>query len=81
MGTKTTIDEIIAWNFYMSIPYWFQIISDTASGKEGGGIRSNDHCSAFIATGDYTKDGGIVVAHNSFTDYVDGQYSNVILDF
>lgn len=80
-GTKTTTEEIIAWNFYMSIPYWFQIISGTASGKEGGGFtKKNDHCSSFIAVGDYTENGEIVVAHNSFTDYVDGQFSNVILD-
>lgn len=80
-GTKTSVQEIIAWNFYMSIPYWFQIISGTAGGKEGGGqIKTMDHCSSFIATGDYTETGEIVVAHNSFTDYVDGQFSNVILD-
>jgi len=76
-GTKTTIDEIIAWNFYMSLPYWHSIISDVKSGKEGG---AKDHCSAFMAVGDWTEDGKIVCAHNSFTDYIDGQYSYVILD-
>lgn len=76
-GTKTTIDEMIAWNFYMSMPYWYSTRSDTSVGKEGG---AKDHCSAFIAVGDYTEDGKIVVAHNSFTDYIDGQYSNVVLD-
>jgi hypothetical protein len=76
-GTKTTIDEIIAWNFYMSIPYWYSTRSETHVGKEGG---SRDRCSAFIAVGDWTSDGKIVCAHNSFTDYVDGQYMNIILD-
>lgn len=76
-GTETTIDEIIAWNFYMSISYWYSTKSDTHVGKEGG---SRDRCSAFIAVGDWTSDGKIVCAHNSFTDYVDGQYSNIILD-
>jgi hypothetical protein len=47
--------------------------------REGGG--SKDRCSAFIAVGkDWTEDGNIVVAHNSFCDYIDGQYANVILD-
>jgi hypothetical protein len=77
-GTKTTIDEIIAWNFYMSISYWFSKKSDTHLGKEGGSAK--DRCSAFIAVGDWTEDGKIVVAHNSFTDFIDGQYSNIILD-
>jgi len=76
-GTKTTIDEIIAWNFYMSISYWYSTRSETHVGKEGG---SRDRCSAFIAVGDWTSDGKIVCAHNSFTDYIDGQYSNIILD-
>ena len=81
-GTKTTIDEIIAWNFYMSISYWFSKKSDTHLGKEGGmaTATAKDRCSAFIAVGDWTEDGKIVVAHNSFTDFIDGQYSNIILD-
>jgi hypothetical protein len=78
-GTSTSIEEIIAWNFYMSIPYWISTRSENHVGKEGGG--SKDKCSAFIAVGeDWTEDGKIVCAHNSFTDYIDGQWSNVILD-
>jgi hypothetical protein len=76
-GTKTTIDEIIAWNFYCSIPYWYSIISESHMSKEGG---AKDHCSAFMAVGDWTEDGKIVCAHNSFCDFIDGQFSNVILD-
>ena len=79
-GTKTTVDEIIAWNFYLSIPYWLSTRSEVSVGREGGG-GAKDRCSAFIAVGkDWTSDGKIVVAHNSFTDYIDGQWSNVILD-
>lgn len=76
-GCKTTIDEILAWNFYLSISYWWGTKSQTRIGKEGG---SNDKCSAFMAVGDWTEDGKIVCAHNSFSDYIDGQYANVILD-
>lgn len=87
-GTPTSIDEILAWNFYLSIPSWFSTRSDVNVGKEGGGAPlpqgikgARDHCSAFIATGkDWTETGEIVVAHNSFCDYVDGQYSYVVLD-
>jgi hypothetical protein len=85
-GCNTSLDEIIAWNFYLSLPYWFSYKSDSHIGKEGGGNpngggnKADDKCSALIAVGDWTLDGKIVVAHNSFTDYIDGQYSNVILD-
>jgi hypothetical protein len=75
---KTDVDEIIAWNFYMSIPYWFSTKSGNATPKEGGGAK--DRCSAFIAVGDWTHDGKIVCAHNSFVEFQDGQYLNVILD-
>jgi hypothetical protein len=76
-GCKTTIDEIITWNFYMSLPYWYGIKPDNNSGKEGG---AKDRCSAFIAVGDWTEDGKIVCAHNSFTDFITGQFLNIILD-
>jgi len=76
-GTKTNIDEIIAWNFYCSIPYWYSSVSESHISKEGG---APDRCSAFIAVGDWTEDGKIVCAHNSFTDFIDGQLSYVVLD-
>lgn len=91
-GCNTTVDEIIAWNFYMSIPYWLSSATGSHIGKEGGGKtpidivlpfannHTSDKCSAFIANGDWTTDGKIVVGHNSFSDYIDGQYSNIILD-
>lgn len=79
-GTPTDIDEMIAWNFYCSIPYWISTKTEGHIGKEGGNKGASDKCSAFMAVGDYTEDGKIVCAHNSFTDFIDGQYSNVILD-
>lgn len=76
-GCKTNIDEIIAWNFYCSIPYWYSTRSESHFAREGG---AKEHCSAFMAVGDWTEDGKIVCAHNSFADFVEGQYSYVILD-
>jgi len=81
-GTPTTVDEIIAWNNYFTLfDSWFS--EGSSSTKEGGSKPkkdSRDRCSAFIAVGQYTKDGKIVCAHNSFDNFVDGQYMNVILD-
>jgi hypothetical protein len=42
--------------------------------------RAPGKCSAFIATGSYTKDGKIVIAHNNWSDYVIGERWNVIAD-
>jgi hypothetical protein len=40
---------------------------------------AEDRCSAFIAVGSYTKDGKIVCAHNTFDNFIDGQYFNVVI--
>ena len=37
-------------------------------------------CSAFVATGAWTADGNVVMAHNSWDDYVLGENWNVVLD-
>jgi hypothetical protein len=38
------------------------------------------NCSAFIATGSYTKDHRIVMGHNAWTDYIVGSRWNIIFD-
>jgi Phospholipase B len=38
------------------------------------------HCSALAATGSWTKDGKIVMAHNNWIEYVIGERWNIILD-
>jgi hypothetical protein len=38
------------------------------------------HCSAFAATGSWTKDGRIVMAHNSWGDFLIGERWNIIFD-
>lgn len=51
---------------------------------EGGGRKytagQNDRCTGFMAVGNYTKDGKIVCGHNSFDNFIDGQYMNVMID-
>jgi hypothetical protein len=42
--------------------------------------RAPGKCSAFIATGSYTEDGKIVIAHNNWSDYIVGERWNVIAD-
>ncbi len=90
-GTKMSIDEVIAWNNSMTITgSWFANMpeeeriavrgtatSNTSTSKEGG---ASDKCSAFMANGDWTADGKIVVAHNNFSNFVDGQLARVVLD-
>ena len=90
-GTKTDIHEIVAWNNMIGImdyvyPYHLkQSGESTKSSGEGGGMHkfrsgANDRCTSFIACGEYTKDGKIVLCHSNFSEFIDGQYANVVLD-
>ena len=90
-GTKMSVDEVIAWNNSMTLTDgWFANMPDEeriavfgegatkgSGGKEGG---APDKCSAFMANGDWTADGKIVVSHNNFSNFVDGQLARVVLD-
>jgi len=77
-GTKTTVREIVAWNNMISLlDYIHPHASGTGASSEGG---ASDRCSSFIACGDYTKDGGIVLCHSNFSEFLEGQFANVVLD-
>lgn len=39
-----------------------------------------EHCSAFVATGSYTKDGKAVIAHNNWSTYLEGERWTIIYD-
>jgi len=76
--TNVDLEDIVALNGYfdvVSYHYWLK-------SKEGPGqVTSNrgEHCSAFIATGKTTKDGKVVLAHNTWFSYLTGAGYNVIL--
>ena len=45
---------------------------------EGGGLKK-ETCSAFIAVGDWTADGKIVCAHNTFDNFIDSQFCSIMM--
>ena len=47
---------------------------------DGPAIKAPGNCSAFIATGSYTKDGKIVIAHNNWSSYAEGSRWVIIFD-
>jgi Phospholipase B len=81
-GVATTLDDIIGWNAYMELTgYWWPgAMQQYASSAPSGGVLAKSHCSAFIATGAATRTGEIVIGHETFTEFWNGQYSNLILD-
>jgi|688.fasta_scaffold202496_2 hypothetical protein len=89
-GFKMNVDDVVAWNNYFTLTEsWWANMSEEESISLRGAIKSNaasreggsgDRCSAFIANGSWTADGKIVVAHNNFSNFVDGQFARVVVD-
>jgi len=81
-SSDTTFDDILTWNGYEELTdYWLPTAVSELYGDGRPCVATygaDDRCSAFIANGDYTVDGRIVVAHNSFSPFEVGRYLNVI---
>ena len=77
-GSKLDLLDLVAMNAFMEFPYYY----GTAETKQVKGVPASigEHCSAFIATGKYTKDGRIVIGHNNWSDYLSGSRWNIIFD-
>ncbi|HVV05921.1 MAG TPA: C45 family peptidase [Puia sp.] len=72
--------DITALNAQEELAYYYvpQLMDKQKPGS--GDNKAPGNCSAFIATGSYTKDGKIVIGHNNWTSYMVGQHWNVIAD-
>lgn len=94
-GFKSDINDIIGWNAYPDMSYWWGAYGKDAyiqNGFKRAGLPVNNygvtikkpprhgHCSAFVATGSATADGKMVIGHETFADYWMGGQINVILD-
>jgi hypothetical protein len=72
--------DITALNAQEELAYYYVPTLDNLT-KPGSGLnKAPGNCSAFIATGSYTKDGKIVIGHNNWSSYLVGQHWNVIAD-
>jgi len=77
-GVITNRDEIVAYNGYMELLwYWWPSVKDTISTNSPDPKKQS--CSSFIATGNMTADGGIVLGHNMMNAYY-YPLCNIILD-
>ena len=55
-------------------------LSDRHGKSATSATTHEGHCSAFVATGSYTKDHKIVIAHNNWTSYLEGARWKIIFD-
>jgi phospholipase B-like protein len=78
-GVSTSFADVLAWNANIELlSNWWP----TVQGKPPGPpLHPHHHCSSFIATGNgITKDGGIVLAHNTWDSYINSSAFRLILD-
>jgi hypothetical protein len=76
-GVPATRDDIVAYNAWFDIFYWWPKEKDKLGAKAPD--LPKEGCSSFIATGSATTDGKIVLAHNTWFGYTIAD-ANVILD-
>ncbi len=78
-GVKADRWDLVALNANQELPYYYVPWLDKKEGKPPA-THAPGNCSAFVATGSYTRDGRIVMGHNAWTNYVVGARWNIVFD-
>lgn len=79
-GVKLDLWDVVALNGAEEWEYYVKQYDKEHGIQPPVSLVAPEHCSAFVATGSYTKDGKIVIAHNNWTSYLDGQRWTIIFD-
>jgi hypothetical protein len=80
-GVKADVWDIVALNSMEEVPDYYVPWLDAKEKKASApSLHSPGNCSAFVATGSYTKDGKIVIAHNNWTGVYQGARWRIIFD-
>ena len=78
---KLDRDDIVAMNAFEELPgYYVPWLNEQTKAAEAPKLHAPEHCSAFVATGSWTKDHQIVMAHNNWTNYANGERWRIIFD-
>jgi hypothetical protein len=78
-GVKLDRYDAVVMNAFIELGQYYVPWLEKQRG-EALSARAPGNCSAFIATGSWTKDGRIVMGHNAWTDYVIGSRWNIVFD-
>jgi hypothetical protein len=80
-GAELDVWDLVAVNAFEEVPDYYVPLLNVQERVPGAPrLVSPGNCSAFIATGSYTKDGRIVMAHNNWTGYWAGERWRIIFD-
>jgi hypothetical protein len=79
-GMKIDLWDVVALNAAEEWEYYVKEYDRARGIKSTASLGVPEHCSAFVATGSYTKDGKVVIAHNNWTNYLDGERWTIVFD-
>jgi hypothetical protein len=80
-GSTLDVDDIVAMNAFEELPdYYVPWYNKQQNVAHAPNLKSPGNCSAFVATGSWTKDGQIVMAHNNWTNYSNGERWRIVFD-
>ena len=79
-GVKLDLWDVVAVNAFMEWGYYTRVYDKQHNVSSSPATRAAEHCSAFVATGSYTQDGRVIMAHNNWTSYLSGERWTVIFD-
>jgi len=80
-GVKLDIWDVVAMNAFAELPdYYVPWLNQQTKAANAPDLPVSGHCSAFVATGSWTKDHRIVMGHNNWTTYVEGARWRVVYD-
>ncbi len=77
-SAKLDLYDVVALNAWLELGYYARWLKTQQGQKPAS--TAPEHCSAFVATGSYTKDGHPVIAHNNWTSYASGERWNIVFD-
>src|SRR4051812_12336344 len=80
-GVRLDVWDVVALNATLEWnPYYIRWYEQKNKKPQLAKLTAPEHCSAFVATGSYTKDGRVVIGHNAWTGYLDGERWTMIFD-
>ena len=80
-GADLDVLDIVALNAFEEVPdYYVPWLNKQNKSAKNPKLAAPGNCSAFIATGGVTKDHQIVIAHNNWTNYLDGERWVIVFD-
>jgi hypothetical protein len=78
---RLDLDDVVAYNAFSELPDYYVPWLDAQKKKSSAPrITVPERCSAFVATGSWTKDHQVVMAHNNWTTYIEGSRWRVMFD-